>query len=123
MSATDEPLALSTRLTLAAGVSAAAAYLHGLMGAVLAERHIEHIADWAEGVAFWLVMGAVWLAMVAWFARTAECELEKARLHADNISRWERCQQAQLSASAANQTESGVGAEPRDDVATPLESS
>lgn len=65
MSAADESMALSTRVAIAAALSAGSAYVHGLVGAILAEKHVEHLGSWAGGVSIWFVMGAVWLGFVA----------------------------------------------------------
>jgi hypothetical protein len=83
-------------MALAAALSAATAYLHGLMGAVLAERHIEHIASWAGSVAFFLTMVAVYLGIMAGLMRHAEAEHAKALLQAENLARWERSKEAVL---------------------------
>jgi putative Mn2+ efflux pump MntP len=106
-------------MALAAGLSAATAYLHGLMGAVLAERHIEHVASWAGSVAFFLTMVAVGLAIMAGLIRDAETQFARAKLEAENLERWELSKQAQLTDGTTKKTEIVTAAVQCDEAETP----
>ncbi|MDB4989441.1 MAG: hypothetical protein JWN04_4619 [Myxococcaceae bacterium] len=96
MSAPDEPMALSTQMVIAAAIAGTIAYLHGLLGAVLAERHVQHIAGWAGGVSTLLGFCTVALVTYAAIIRIAEQSVAQSQLDAENRLKWERANQAHL---------------------------